>query len=309
MYPNIVTIGYMGNAAAENKLENIVMNTVDSSDLMKPHDLSDVAQLDGIDDPPGIDDPLTLPPALAFAQPRQSGMPATNHPAQPLQTNVRKASFTLKQKKQLSGLCKDTKISDFDITVSPVAHNVTIKCSTGFYNLVVIPAFSGICERYENYVDGVTIRCNSITGHIDGANSNITAVIVFPLAYQDGKSAGSVTMSLHHTTRRVQLQGSSLVHGTTRAPVWFVDHVIKGNFNFFARTKSVDISAFNTSVRDLITKTQTKLGSSQSCHACSSQFDGRSTPELCPDCKHTYQRSVYKAGCIPARVAIQGLIQ
>ena len=146
-------------------------------------------------------------------------------------------NYTLKQSKQLSRLANDTTIEDFDITVSPIAHNVNIKCSTGFYSLVVLPAFSTINECFRNIVDDILIRVSSIKGHFDNADSNVAGVIVFTLEDKDGKNVGTVTMHLHHTSRLVQLQGSSLVHGNTRAPVWFVNNVIKSTFNFLAEEK------------------------------------------------------------------------
>ena len=49
--------------------------------------------------------------------------------------------YTLNRDKQLAGLYRDAAIQDLEITVSPVAHNVTLKCSKGFYGEVVLPTF------------------------------------------------------------------------------------------------------------------------------------------------------------------------
>ena len=63
--------------------------------------------------------------------------------------------------------CKGTKLDEHEITVSPVAHNVTIKCSVGFYTKVLLPSFSNITEQYFNKVDGVIIRYIKIENRID----------------------------------------------------------------------------------------------------------------------------------------------
>ena len=90
------------------------------------------------------------------------------HVTQPIYKN-----YALQQTKQLTRLAQDTNIEDFDVTVSPVAHNVNIKCSTGFYSLVVLPAFSTLTLQYRQIVDKVLIRINSIKGHFDNADSKV----------------------------------------------------------------------------------------------------------------------------------------
>ena len=171
-----------------------------------------------------------------------------------------------------------------------MAHNVNIKCSTGFYNLVVLPTFSGITEQYVINVDNITIRCTSITGQVDNSNANVTAAINFSLSNPDNSSAGNVHLHLHHTTRRIQLQGSSLVHGETRAPVWYMDKVLLGLFNKLARDKSVDILEFNNGVHEAISKCKNKQSSQARCSACNAFFIGRSLQETCSLCKLKFHR-------------------
>ena len=114
-----------------------------------------------------------------------SGMSSPQqHSARPHHSLIK--NYTLKQSKQFSRLVNDTTIEDFDITVSPVAHNVNIKCSTGFYSLVVLPAFSTITESFRNIVDDILIRVSSIKGHFDNADSNVAGVIVFTLERKEG---------------------------------------------------------------------------------------------------------------------------
>ena len=250
------------------------------------HFLHPITQVDGTDDlallTPLYSPKLSLaPPGTALAPP---------------QLNTRRAPFKLNQKKQLSSICKDTKINDFEITVSPIAHNVNIKCSTGFYTLVVLPSFSGLTQHYVNDVNGITVSCNSITGNIDDANSTVNAVIVFNLNYQDcpkGPIIGTVTMHLHHSVRKIQLQGSSLVHGKSRAPVWFVDNFVKGLFSFFSKSKSIDITKFNAAVHDMLTKHLHKIDSQEICSGCNSLFTGRSSPEFCFLCKLKYHKKCF----------------
>ena len=294
MCSNKLNSGYF---SAFNNTEGLVASAVSSnSDVLLekiPTFSVGIPQVDGMDDQ-ALANNLYSHPLFTAAMPRSAPpIPGTtfSYP----QTNVRKAPYSLNQKKQLKGLLKDTKINDFEITVSPVAHNVNVKCSTGFYTLAVLPSFSGITEQYSSSVDGITIKCNSITGRIDDADSNVNAAIVFALSYNDGTSAGSVHVHLHHSTRRIQLQGSAMVHGQTRAPVWFVDRVLKTMLSSYANTKAVNITKFNAGVQELLSKVSNPSNTLQDvCKACNAQFDGRSTPELCPTCNQKYHRKCFQ---------------
>ena len=96
-------------------------------------------------------------------------------------------------------------------------------------------------------------------------------------------------MHLHHTSRLLQLQGSSLVHGRSRAPVWFVNNVIHNTFNYLAEEKKVDISNFNKKVRDIL-GSKPKSKESLKCYACNRPLDRRTAPEYCSICNQSYHK-------------------
>ena len=158
------------------------------------------------------------------------------------------------------------------------------------YNLVVLPTFSGITEQYVINVDNITIECTSITGQVDNTNANVTAAINFSLSNPDKSSAGNVHLHLHHTTRRIQLQGSSLVHGVTRTPVWYMEKVLLGLFNKLARDKSVDILEFNNGVHEAISKCKNNQSNQGKSSTCNASFIGRSLQETGPLCKLKFHR-------------------
>ena len=259
-----------------------VLNTRNAQHYSTGYDVHYAAELSPI---PQLDGPSTPLHSLV-------------HPSAPPQhkPSIRRSSYTLDKKKQLARLCKDTKLDDYEITVSPIAHNVTIKCSAGFYLKVVLPSFSSFTEQYHNQVDGIIIRCIKVEGHIDGDGSNVTAMIIFELIYehQAHPSIGTVTIHLHHTARKIQLQGSSLVHDRTRAPVWFVDSFLKGIFSHFAKMKSVDISNFNSAVHDMLTSHIQKISSQGKCGGCGSLFGGRSVSEICSSCHKQFHKSCFQ---------------
>ena len=208
--------------------------------------------------------------------------------------NVRRANYALDRTKQVSRICKDTKIDDFDITVSPIAHNVTIKCSTGFYTKVVLPTFTDMTLQYCSTVNGVKIQCIKIEGQTDETGASVTTQIKFELKYEHDRekpSVGIVAVHLHHTARKVQLQGSSLVHGQVRAPVWFVDYFLKGIFNFYAREKAIDITKFNETVHDILSNHLQKTRMLEKCGICESLLVGRSVLVSCPTCKKKFHKN------------------
>ena len=210
--------------------------------------------------------------------------------------NVRTANYSLDRNKQLSRLCKDTRIEDYDITVSPVAHNVTIKCSAGFYTKVVLTSFANMSLQYQNKVDDIIIKCTKVEGQVDETGASVTAKVVFDLSNEKGRdksTIGTVTVHLHHTSRKVQLQGSALVYGKVRAPIWFVDKFLKRIFSHNARSKSLDITNFNNAVHDILANHLQKRNDQDRCKACSSPLTGRSVPEYCSFCRGTYHRSCY----------------
>ena len=251
--------------------------------------LSPITQLDGAFSPIL---PVSSVPTVQTNTLTVAGAGTSTH-------TVMRSKFTLNKDRQLTGLYRDANIPDLDITVSPVAHNVTLKCSTGFYTEVVLPTFTEICSPGSVCpVSGVLITCSGITGRTDDGNSNVTAVLTFSLNYEDGSSAGGVTIHLHHTTRRVQLQGSTLVHGKTRAPVWFVDAFLKPKLSAVATDRKIAIDNLNETVKNVLGKHLGKpkdLGSQKYCNQCKSALTGRSSPVLCQHCNAFYHTKCFKS--------------
>ena len=92
--------------------------------------------------------PATLAPPLAAA--------SSEH--------VKRAPYTLNRTKQVTKLWNDASINDYEINVSPTAQNINVLCSTGFYSLVVLPAFSSLYVGYTKKTLSVNIHVNDITG-------------------------------------------------------------------------------------------------------------------------------------------------
>ena len=148
---------------------NVFITPIQSSSEHLASVFSPIPQFDGLDDTS----------VLAPVQPS----------FYPTAENVRVAPYLLDRKKQLSKLAEDADINDFDIEVSPAEHNVNVQCSTGFYSLVVVPAFSTISTGYSVSVAGLNVSCFESTGKVDRSSASINTVY-FLHCYKNWPTAG-----------------------------------------------------------------------------------------------------------------------
>ena len=56
----------------------------------------------------------------------------------------------------------------------------------------------------------------------------------------------------HHTARRVQIQGNTMVTSNSKACVWFVQNFLLARFKVEAQDKSFDIERFNSAVSNIV---------------------------------------------------------
>ena len=241
-----------------------------------------INQLDGADD--------LSPFLLAPSNPHGHVKPGRAYSA-PTEAGIKQASFRLNQKKQLNKLRHDSRLTDFEIVVSPTEQSVSILCSTGFYTLVAVPSFAHTSVGTTHQVGDINMYCYDITGKIDDVGATVNAVIFYRMTNNiDKSSAGGVTVHLHHTVRRVQIQGSTMVTRQSRASVWFVENYLLERFTAESRSKSFDISSFNTAVNNLVSNHIEKINSMEKCQACSGHFNGRSIREQCRLCTQSYHK-------------------
>ena len=201
----------------------------------------------------------------------------------------------------MSKLGHDTNIKDFEIAVSPTEQNINVLCSTGFYSMVVIPAFSPIRVGSSMSSAGINIHCYDMTGKYDGTEAHVNTVIFFKLASAN-KVTNNVTVTLHHTARKLQIQGSSLIYCKTRANVWFLEKIILDMLNKISKEKMIDTSNFNIAVREMVTNHTEKLNSQLKCKLCDIPLSGRSQYEQCRSCSQYYHKKCVQSTGHPCMV-------
>ena len=249
-------------------------------------DFSPVCQIDGNDSPP----PTPSSNQVSSLHPVYTTQSTSNPTATSTFSRVRTASYTLDRSKQVSRLGHDTTTRDFTVNISKNKENVNIDCNVGFYTTVAVPAIQHLAATQKFVCQGVSVHCQDIVGTFDATQAQQNTVIFFRLS-KDKVSIGCVRIHLHHTTRKVQLQGGALLAGEQKAPVWFVENVLKENFTKLSYEKASDISDFNQAVSRSLTSERVP----SKCAGCNGQFNGRSNPAFCKECKAYF----HKFKCFP----------
>ena len=217
---------------------------------------------------------------------------STNRNSRPPVTAC-KTNFTLDRGKQVKKLFKDTFATNYEIEVNSNDENVNVQCNLGFYSTVAKPVMEQLSFGPSPCINDVTVRCHDITQRTDQGGAATTTVIIFRM-HKHNLSIGQVTVHMHHTARKVQIQGSALMPpDNTKAPVWFVQQVLKERFNDLSKSQASDINKLNQTVGALVSR-QSGTDSTM-CAGCKASFNGRSSPEQCPQCNLFY----HKFKCFP----------
>ena len=200
----------------------------------------------------------------------------------------------MNKRKQVKKLGGDATRQDFKIEISPSRENVNIECSTGFYAQVVIPSLNTLKVGDTEKVAGLHVFCKDIIGKIDAAGSSVNTVLHFRFNH-DRECVGGVAVHLHHTTRLVQVQGSSILPDKSHVPIWFVENYFKQKISLLANSKGTEVSSFNQAVKNMAQNYLKSTESQSRCAGCHAQFNGRSVPEFCQTCSQFY----HKQKCYP----------
>ena len=253
-------------------------SNIPASDCM----FSPIPQFDGNSTLPDIPHP-DYPPVVP-----NHDIPTLASNSRPLISNYM-ATYSLDRPKQLRKLRHDTTVPDYTIEVSPSNENVNIYCNTGFYAVVAKPTLESLAIGTMTQVGDIGIKCHDITNRTD-ATQAITVTVVMYRLYLLTESIGQVTIHLHHTARKVQVQGRALLPDKTKAPIWFVEKVLKPQFENLCQSKAQEIIGFNSSVGSLVNKHLNQPKPSDPCGGCTAHFNGRSSPALCDGCNQYFHK-------------------
>ena len=266
-------------------------DTINQGVDFPPLYLSPIPQLDGL-----ISPDLSITPPPQSPPPRSVAVPtaySSHAPAHPLGARARQVGYALNRNKQLKKVMKDASANDFEIEINSNMENVNINCNTGFYSKVAIPTLQSLAMGGAKVINTVSVQCQDIVGNFDTTLAHQTTVIFFRLSHDKVSLGSGVRIHLHHTARKVQLQGGAIMPDKTTAPVWFMEEVLKNSFTKMANEKSVDISSFNQSVSTMVSNHLANNQTANMCGGCKVYFTGRSSPEQCKECGLSFHKKCF----------------
>ena len=218
------------------------------------------------------------------------------NPIKATTVTTKMSNFVLNKEKQMENLAGDAKLSDFKIKINDDDKNVSIQCSTAFYDAVAKPVLCGLNQGTILTVGNIPIHCNHIDHNRDSSGYEYNRVLHIILGGGAQPNIGKVTVHLHHTKRHVQMQGSAKMPDGNFAPVWFLNSFIKDRFVSLAKLKHYDITAINKMVKAIFENTKESVRGSKNCCQCSRQFSSNSRPTKCIYCNQLF----HKTNCLPA---------
>ena len=210
------------------------------------------------------------------------GASASPHPgAQSLQLQ-----HSLNRERQVNKLVNNASKPPIQIEVNNSDSNVNIDCSPGFYDIIVRPSILTISKGFQIVCKNTTFELTSITPHEDLVGNVQSTVLKF--IYTLDLMEHGLTLSLHHTTQRVQVQGGSKMSDGSKAAIFFFQHFLSDHLKSRAATHKESIEEFNSALLDLA-KNRAEQGSndynqiqSSICAVCNRDLSkGNSKPVPC----------------------------
>ena len=134
------------------------------------------------------------------------------------------AAFALNQEKQQKSICDDTQLNDFEVTINNNNENCIIKCSSGFYYQMGRPCFEELDIHSVMTYSNIAINVTEIQPFLDRNRYEYGRRLRLSFVTHD-EDLGGVVVHLHHSTRRIQIQGGSTVSCVTSAE-WFAKAMI-----------------------------------------------------------------------------------
>ena len=210
------------------------------------------------------------------------------------------ANFSLNQNKQLAGLARHSSFDDFDIEVKDSGRNFNIQCSTGFYEAVAKPAFSSITKGFKLQFHSVHLECSETRQMIDQRCNIPGFFLKFLLHCNDiHPNPATVSVHLHHTQQKVQVQGGAVMPDSVPAAAWFVQNILKQRFLDEAKNKKIAIENINRIVSNFTYSSQPLLTPPHFCPHCKKKFTCNSKPVACYKCS-MFKYSSKCAPCPPS---------
>ena len=129
-----------------------------------------------------------------------------------------------------------------------------------------------------------SFELRNIKPTVDG--NNVPERLQFTFAFVTTGVECKLTITLHHTTRKVQVQGNRVMPDGSRVAHWFVKHVMHNKFLDLARENKLKIDQFHAELlridSERIVVSSREGADGPACSVCGKVFNGQSKPRPCP---------------------------
>ena len=203
-------------------------------------------------------------------------------------TSTRTANFIFNQDKQTEKIKNDAKINDYEVNVNNGDQNATVKCSSGFYLQVARASLGSLHDKSVLSAGNIAITVDKTTVTNDQRGTEATKLLSFSLL-SDQRKVGGVSVHLHHSTRTIQIQGSSIMPDSSRAALWFLKNFVLLRFKEQAKAKHFVIKNTNESILKASNFLPSK--SRNHCSLCNREFNASSKPSECSSCKTFFHKT------------------
>ena len=155
------------------------------------------------------------------------GLKANDNAPDVQKPRTRQFNCAINPTKQLDKVINDAHLPNFIVEVNNSGYNVNIRCNSGTYAKVVKPSIQTLSANFSGTVDNIICAFTLEPPGIDLQQLDFNDLIRVNLSKMSSPTQiiAKVTMHIHHSSRNVQLQGSTMVEGIT-APLWLTKNVL-----------------------------------------------------------------------------------
>ena len=202
--------------------------------------------------------------------------------------------YQLNQQKQVAQLLRDVNIPDYVMQANDNDRNVNIQCSVGFYEAVAKPALASLTTDYHYQTHGVSVTCTVVRKMLDTHSSTSGLLLRFELSGPGvSPSHAPLSVHLHNTQRKVQVQGGGTMPDQSKAALWFATNILNDMFIDQAKAKDYQINEINNLITRAASSTLNQESRQSSvplpatnCYHCRKKFSTTSKPTACNICNH-----------------------
>ena len=155
----------------------------------------------------------------------------------------------LNKEKQVNKLVNNANRTSLEIEINCNNENVNILCSPGFYSLIARLSLLSLSQGFQETCRNVTFELRSVVSHKEMSGTLQSSVL--KLLFLVDLMEHGLTISLHHTTQKVQIQGGSKMADGSTAAVFALNNFFTDIFKSRAKEHKDTIDQFNSALIDL----------------------------------------------------------